>query len=505
MNAGFRLSSPRCASIVAPSEPSLVSHTPQIKPVSTLKLLGLGLDLNGNPLFEPVDGTTFEQALIDSLARNAERLQRSTKTTSAGFSFRGEIQRRVVDLGDPQAAGWTFLVDSKDPQRAELGAILEPLARNRGMSDPNSPLLFNDERQEEWFDWLHDNYFSLELEGKKTPQYVLIVGGPERIPFQFQSLLQTVASVGRVAFDSVDDLKQYVDKLQRLEKSVQPTVKREAFFFAPDGGLNDPTHFSRQYMASPLADHVEKDLKFKVCKQLGADATKANLVDGLRGNTPAFVYTASHGLGATNESLETQKRYNGAICCQHSGNLALKDLFTGDDVPKNEPFLEGAVFFQFACFGYGTPAESDYAHWLNNAPEKYSSTDFVANLPKRLLAHPRGPIGYVGHADTAFLHAFADPNAPETLERWNNRIAPFVKAVDQLLAVQPSGFAMEEMGQRFSVCNALITSTYDRDRRGKVKWTPELRARFLDTWITRSDAQNYMVFGDPAARLRIPN
>ncbi|MGZ9190290.1 MAG: hypothetical protein ACXW39_09570, partial [Nitrospira sp.] len=29
-------------------------------------------------------------------------------------------------------------------------------------------------------------------------------------------------------------------------------------------------------------------------------------------------------------------------------------------IPANEPFLEGAVFFQFACYGYGTPAQSDY-------------------------------------------------------------------------------------------------------------------------------------------------
>lgn len=505
MKAGSRTSSARSGQLVSTGQPSLVSCSPQITSPSTLKVLGFGLDLSGNPLFKPVDGTTFEQALIDGLARNAKHLQRSTKATSAAFTFRGEVQRRVLDLGDPHAAGWSFLVDRRDPQRRDIEAILEPLAHDRGMTDLRSPLLFNGEPQEEWFDWLHDSYFALEIEGKKTPQYVLIVGGPERVPFQLQSLLQTVASVGRVAFDHLDDLRQYVDKLLRLEKAAEPTVTREAFFFAPDGGLNDPTHFSRQYMTSPMADHVEKDLKFKVQKRFGDEATKPNLLDGLRGHAPSLVYFASHGLGATNEPLEAQKRYNGAICCQHSGRLSLDALFTGDDVPKDEPFLEGAVFFQFACFGYGTPAESDYSHWLDDVPKAYASTDFVANLPKQLLAHPRGPIAYVGHLDTAFLHAFADPEAPETLERWNNRIAPFVKAVDQLLAVQPSGLAMEGMGERFSLCNTLITSTYDRDRRGKLKWTPELRARFLDTWITRSDAQNYMVFGDPAARLRIPS
>ncbi|HOC00653.1 MAG TPA: hypothetical protein PKM43_18140, partial [Verrucomicrobiota bacterium] len=106
---------------------------------------------------------------------------------------------------------------------------------------------------------------------------------------------------------------------------------------------------------------------------------------------------------------------------------------------------------------------------------------------------------------TAFLHAFADPETREILDRWHTRIEPFLAAVDRLLADgQASALAMEDMAHRYTICNTLITNTYDRERRGKVKWTPKERASFLDNWITRSDAQNYMVFGDPAARLSIP-
>jgi len=417
--------------------------------------------------------------------------------------FRGEIKKRLADPGDPVAAGWSFLVGAKDPLRHDIESIIEPLARHRGMQDPHSPLVFNEELPEEWFEWVTDNYYGLELAGKKVPHYIFIVGGPENVPFHFQSLLDTVANVGRAAFDSPDDLRKYVEKLLRLENASDPVVTREAYFFAPDGGADDPTHFSRKYMAQPLADHVEKDLKFTVQSVLGDKATKTNLLTLLRGHTPALVYTASHGLGALSEPLDTQKQYNGAICCQHEGNLSLDSLFSADDVPANEPFLEGAVFFQFACFGYGTPAESDFSHWLSGVPSIYASSDFVARLPKRLLAHPRGPIAFVGHLDSAFLHGFTDPEAPEILERWHNRIQPFVKAVDELLAIEPSGLAMEDMGQRYSIYNAVITNTYDRDRRGKITWTPELRHKFADSWIARSDAQNYMVFGDPAAHLRI--
>jgi hypothetical protein len=41
-------------------------------------------------------------------------------------------------------------------------------------------------------------------------------------------------------------------------------------------------------------------------------------------------------------------------------------------------------------------------------------------------------------------------------------------------------------------------------RKGKIKETPEFYRKLVSTIITRDDAQNYMILGDPAVRLRIP-
>ena len=469
-----------------------------------MKIMGMGLDFGGNLLFKPMDEEVVAKALVAALEPNAASVRSLARTTAEAVSFRGEMERITTDPGDPRVAGWTFLVNKADPQRDAIGKILEPLAVHRGMADPKKPLLYNGEPPDEWFDWLHDSYYALDLEGEKVPQYLLIVGGPDQVPFRFQSILDTVAKVGRVEFDTLDDLKTYVDKLIRIETAAEPIVTKEAILFAPDAGLPDPTHFSREYMGQPLAEHIQDELGFATHTLIGDDATKMNLKATLSAKKPALVYTASHGLGATDETFEIQKRYNGAICCQHTGPLTLESLFSADDVPLDQPFLEGSVFFQFACFGYGTPAESDYNHWLKGVPKQYTEADFVAALPKRLLAHPRGPSAFIGHLDTAFLHGFADPAEPFTVDRWHKRIAPFKKAVDQLLGVQPSGLAMQDMNKRYSACNAIITNTYDQQLRGKLKWTPRLEARFLDNWITRGDAQNYMIFGDPAVHLRIP-
>lgn len=471
-----------------------------------MTILGLGLDRSGNPLFPPTDEEAFVTSVVNALGRNVTSVAAIAATTSQAVAFRGEIERVSIDPGDPRKAGWTFLVNASDPRREEYVQTLGPLAAHRGMTDPHSPLLYNGEGPDEWLNWLNDNYFSRRLEGAEVPQYILIVGTPKHVPFLFQSVLDTVANVGRVDFDDMDDFGQYVAKLIRLETAEDPSVAKEVLVFAPDAGLPDPTYFSREYMALPLVGHIRNELGFKARTLFGPDATKKNLRRAFDSGAPALVYTASHGLGALGEPLVVQKQYNGAICCQKTGQEKRQEdrLFMADDVPLDKPFLEGAVFFQFACFGYGTPAQSDYSHWLDGFPERYADEDFVAALPKRLLAHPRGPIAYVGHLDTAFLHGFANVEDLNIPERWHKRIAPFVQAVDYLLGVQPSGLAMNDMNTRYSAYSTILANTYDRQQRGTLQWSPDVKARFLDSWITRNDAQNYMIFGDPAARLRIP-
>jgi hypothetical protein len=469
-----------------------------------MQIMGMGIDFSTGDLLMPsMEEQEFAGLILEALRRNAEEIASLTRISTAGTTFRGEVEReQTVDLGDPRLAGWTFLVNENDPQRHDVIDILRPLAEHRGLAAPQEPLLFHNEPPEEWWDWMLENYSSLE--GERPPHYVLLAGGPEQIPFRFQSLLQSPAAVGRVSFDALEDLKTYVDKVIRLEKAPDPTVTRDAVFFAPDAGLSDATYFSCHYMVKPLAEEVQWQLKFGIRLLLGQEATKQQLLNALRGARPALVYTASHGLGAPSEPWEVQRRIQGAICCQRQENQAKEDrLFTAEDVPRDEPFLEGTVFFQFACFGYGTPAESDFMHWLGK-PGLNAPRDFIAALPKALLAHPRGPVGFVGHLDTAWLHGFADPQNRHILDRWHPRIEPFVHAVRTLLRVGPTGLAMANMNKKYDIGNALLTGTFDRLRKGKLKLTPDFYTRLTSTFITRSDAQNYMIFGDPAARLRIP-
>jgi len=472
-----------------------------------MKILPLGINYSTRKfLVDPFDDTELGAAIVESFGGNAAQIGAVQKATR-GARSRGEAERPGMDFGDPRSVGWTALVNKNDPARQELLDAIQPLAEWRGMT--GDPLYYEGEEPFEWYDWVSNNYSPLNAE---RPFYVLILGGPKQAPFLFQSFLATNAAVGRLDFDSPADLRAYVDKVVRLEKASDPIVKREAIFFATNHGANalgqlDPTFYSHHHLAAPLAQEAQDKYKYAVKTLFAQDATKANLADMLHKAKSALVFTASHGLGAPGEPLKRQKVLNGAICCQDAPSDDDDAwLLRASDVPNADAFLEGAMFFQFACFGYGTPAESDFAHWDARVGRAVNAKqDFTAALPKKLLAHPRGPIGFVGHLDIALLHGFEDPNDPGTAQDpWHVRVAPFTNAVRNLLQVNPVGFAMRRMNERYNALNQNLTTFFDLLQRGEIKVDAEMQRKLVDTFLSRSDAQNYLILGDPGARLRVP-
>ena len=80
---------------------------------------------------------------------------------------------------------------------------------------------------------------------------------------------------------------------------------------------------------------------------------------------------------------------------------------------------------------------------------------------------------------------------------------PFAHALGKLLAGQPVGLALEYMNTRAANLSSVIVNSYDRMKRGKTKDTPEFRMNLANAFVQLNDARNYMLFGDPAARLRL--
>jgi hypothetical protein len=481
----------RAGGIYENSEAAAPRETQSVPAVA--RIMALGLDpATGLPLVPAVAEESFARALLRAMPDRGGELTTLAMARSAGMRFRGLVERKpMLDLGDPLAAGWTYLVAAGDPRYAEIARILRPLAIKRGMANPGRPLLFGGQDADEWLDWMTDNFWS---PSREPAQYILIVGGPDRVPFHFQAVLSSVASVGRLDFDSLAELQAYVEKILRLESESRPAVRRAALMFATDRGRPDATYYSRRFMAEPIVSHLA-DAGVPATALTGEQATAPALLTALTRQRPAVVYAAAHGAGRPRASAAEQRRLNGALVCDGG------ELVSAADIP-DAPVAEGSVVLQFGCFSGGTPARSDYAHWLGgdriNAAE-----DFVAALPKRLLAHPRGPIAFIGHVDLAWLHAFDDPDAPDLNQAWHPRLAPFVSAVDSLLAPLPVGLALRAMNKRYDVGNAQLATAFDRQKRGTLPDSPAAFGKLVRAFITRSDAQNYLVLGDPAVYPRM--
>jgi hypothetical protein len=413
---------------------------------------------------------------------------------------RGERHRLPApDLGDPCRAGWTFAVHAGDPARPDIIRLLRPLAEHRGMPAPDEPLLLDD--RDVWT-WLDEVY----LGGTRTPppQYILLVGGPERISFGLQAILGTLASVGRLDFDQPQELERYVAKVLRLERADAPATRAETLWFAPGGEHGQATELAERLMVRPLCNWTRTQHRLETRLITGAEATKEELLAALASARPALVYTAGHGLAPPQAPLDAQRRLAGGICCQPiAGQPFHRWAVIADDLPADDPFLEGAVFFQFACFGLGVPELSEFAPWLTGAPERLADRPFVSALPRRLLANPRGPVGFIGHVDEAWVHGFVDPLDAKLGAVWSARLAPFQSALDRLLSLQPTGLSLGALARNFAIGNAALVTHLEQSRAG-LELTPERQRYLVNTFIRRTDAKNYLVLGDPGARLRLP-
>ena len=84
-------------------------------------------------------------------------------------------------------------------------------------------------------------------------------------------------------------------------------------------------------------------------------------------------------------------------------------------------------------------------------------------------------------------------------------MGPFKKAVEQILGAHSLGMVLNSMNSGFNTGNFMLTNIYDRIRSGveTLPLTPEKNSKLVDIWITRTDGQNYLLFGDPGTKVRI--
>lgn len=337
---------------------------------------------------------------------------------------------------------------------------------------------------------------------KKMPYYLLIVGDPNTIPYNFQYQLDVQYAVGRIYFHEISDYKQYAHSVVEAETK---TLKRRrcVTFFGVRNNDDKATQLSAEHLIQPLAETTARaHLTWDVRALLPHRTTKLRLGQLLGGSeTPALLFTASHGLGFQNgDSRQLSKQ--GALICQDwpgplqsPGKNGIPDdyYFCADDVSE-EARLLGLIIFNFACYSAGTPQMDEFSHRdPTNQRETIAHQAFVACLPQRLLSHQNGgALAVIGHVDRAWGCSFVWEEAGEQL-------AVFQSTLKRLLDGHPVGSAVEYFNERYAELSSDLSTELEDIKFGKIADDISL----ANMWTANNDARSYAIVGDPAVRLMV--
>jgi len=331
-----------------------------------------------------------------------------------------------------------------------------------------------------------------------VPFYILIVGSPEEIPFEFQYLLDVQYGVGRIHFDNLPDYAAYAESVVRAERQ-QVARSRQVTFFGPEHDY--PTGLSSRHLLGPLAEQVSGlhptwDIR-RLAPEQSTKETLGTLLGG--GDTPSMLFTASHGLGFQ-PGDPRQLPHTGALVTQDftgytGGPISERFYFSADDLLADAN-VAGMFAFFFACYGGGSPRYDNFAREALGTDNVIAPFPFLARLPIKMLAHPRGgALGVFAHVERAWGYSFM----------WEHDLAiadveTFRSLISALLNGKPAGAAGDYFGMRYGEISTMLqdelaSTTSEHQDEDKIAWW----------WVANRDARNYTFIGDPAVRLVVSN
>ena len=433
--------------------------------------------------------------------------------------------RDGYDETDWRECGWNLILPEAMPDATRLGICeaLEPLVQHRRSQGRSreKPLLFRPLDTAASFLRRH-RVGPGPVDPKQFPYYLMIVGNPLEIPFDFQACLGMEQPVGRLDFstDGVHDLDAYASYARRVVEAEgaatrppKPESPRMAIF-APRHPEDRATQSIGDFLLPGLLEHLRKrSPQWGIETHLAERARKTDLKSLLFHREPAdLLLTAGHGLSA--HGAPNQREVQGALICQDHGigsGAAPEDIFLSAQDITDQEAPQPRLIFNYACHGGGT-STFDLAR-RQETPRQLASTPFVARLPQKILAHAGGnTLAIVGHVNRTWTASFA----------WQGGLVQrgaFEDTFQRLLRGYPVGAALEPFRQRFAafskehihhnvqdlkrmMLGVTLSKVGSRaHRRNSQEDHATRKQRYLGLWTAALDARSYTVLGDPAVRV----
>ncbi len=335
-----------------------------------------------------------------------------------------------------------------------------------------------------------------------VPFYVMIVAPPDEIPFEFQYALDLYWGVGRLWFETAAEFRQYAESVIRYETMAEVPTSRQMAVFATRHDFDEATQLFSAEVAEPMVNGsgtiapVGARQKFALQPFVGDTAIKQNLhriwSGATPGGTPALLFTGGHGKSFRADDPQ-QAESQGALICQDwpgYGKLERDHFFDAADLSANTR-MHGMVHFLFACYGGGWPQFDNFSR-MESTPKMVAPKPMMARLPQRLLSHrDGGTLAVLAHVDRAWAYSF---RAGKTAQ-----IQGFRDVIGRIMRGDRLGQATDQFNIRWAALSTELSETLDQARLG-LKLDPRSLA---NQWVARDDARNYVLFGDPAVRLRV--
>jgi hypothetical protein len=456
----------------------------------------------------------FGGRLLEKMTEDEVRREEEAETERLGeLGHKEQLDYPVKDGVDParlDQAGWAAVFPAKmDPQRkAAIEEALKPLFDLRREQAGDLFRIFDGgagyrpgERKDQFCQHQQPEIRAIPAEPKEMPFYVLLVGSPEEIPYEFQFQLDVMRGVGRLDFgDDLDAYARYAQSVVLAETGRVKLPRRASFFGVANPG-DKATQLSAQWLVQPLYDglhsgEIALQHPWQVDAFVGQEATKSQLQHLLGGGeTPAFLFTASHGMAYPLDHPREQLAYQGALVCQEWAGprtrITPDHFFAGQDL-AGDANITGLMAMFFACYGAGTPQMDAFSKQAFKARTQIAPHAFVGALPNRLLG--QGALAVIGHVERAWGYSFVSPGG-------NLDNQTFIDALKRLLNGDPLGLATDQtFNLRYASKSSDLSAVLE-----ELQFTPDYVTDYdlAHMWTASNDARNYVVLGDPAARLPV--
>jgi len=336
-------------------------------------------------------------------------------------------------------------------------------------------------------DWLDRQGVGLAVVDPRlgVPYYLLLVGSPAQISFEFQFILDTQWCVGRLYFDTPAEYEAYARSVVAYETAQTLPHKKQAAMWMTHNPGDAATGMLLSQVGRPFKDSgLGTDDGWALTAYLEAEATKDRLGSILKEN-PAVLFTGSHGLECSKDDASGQQAKQGALITQEWSPrtpVQPEHTFRGEDAGGTN--ITGMFCFLFACFGGGCPTADTYRTDDSGNPLPIASAPIIAKLPQKLLAN--GALAVMAHVDRAWSWSFQTGSGlPQ------NQVLK--STIECVMGGARAGQAADFFNLQWATLAALLG----------LQQKQHTSASLANLFIARDDARNYTLLGDPAVRLRV--